>query len=166
MTIYSNHPTSSTTGYENDFACHFLGASAREARRWAHRMVRPGSIDDSTGRPGCAGLSGKIGYQLHSTCSPGSARDSTARPGNRRYAISTIILGRAHNQSHSTNSPPSRRQRSTSGGKWSQTHQIPESESGDCSIRKPASKEMISHPVELCETAVCFLHIHLIGTNV
>ena len=30
----------------------------------------------------------------------------------------------------------------------------------------PASKEMISDSVELCETAVCFLHIQLIGTNV
>ena len=31
---------------------------------------------------------------------------------------------------------------------------------------KPASKEMISDSVELCETEVCFLHIQLIGTNV
>ena len=30
----------------------------------------------------------------------------------------------------------------------------------------PASKEMISDSVELCETDVCFLHIQLIGTNV
>ena len=30
----------------------------------------------------------------------------------------------------------------------------------------PVSKEMISDSVELCETAVCFLHIQLIGTNV
>ena len=30
----------------------------------------------------------------------------------------------------------------------------------------PASKEMISDSVELCETVVCFLHIQLIGTNV
>ena len=30
----------------------------------------------------------------------------------------------------------------------------------------PASKEMISDSVELCETEVCFLHIQLIGTNV
>ena len=30
----------------------------------------------------------------------------------------------------------------------------------------PASKEMISHSVELCETEVCFLHIQLIGTIV
>ena len=28
------------------------------------------------------------------------------------------------------------------------------------------SKEIISDSVELCETAVCFLHIQLIGTNV
>ena len=34
------------------------------------------------------------------------------------------------------------------------------------SILKPASKEMISDAVELCETEVCFLHIQLIGTNV
>ena len=31
---------------------------------------------------------------------------------------------------------------------------------------KPASKEMISDSVELCETEVCFLNIQLIGTNV
>ena len=30
----------------------------------------------------------------------------------------------------------------------------------------PASKEMISDSVELCETEDCFLHIQLIGTNV
>ena len=30
----------------------------------------------------------------------------------------------------------------------------------------PASKDMISDSVELCETAVCFLHIQLVGTNV
>ena len=30
----------------------------------------------------------------------------------------------------------------------------------------PASKEMISDSVELCETEVCLLHIQLIGTNV
>ena len=30
----------------------------------------------------------------------------------------------------------------------------------------PVSKEIISDSVELCETAVCFLHIKLIGTNV
>ena len=34
------------------------------------------------------------------------------------------------------------------------------------SMRKPASREMISVSVELCETAVCFLHIQLVGTNV
>ena len=33
-------------------------------------------------------------------------------------------------------------------------------------MRKPASREMISASVELCETEVCFLHIQLIGTNV
>ena len=38
-------------------------------------------------------------------------------------------------------------------------------------IRSPsnlnaASKEMISDSVELCETADCFLHVQLIGTNV
>ena len=30
----------------------------------------------------------------------------------------------------------------------------------------PASKEMISDSVEVCETEVCFLHIQLIGTIV
>ena len=34
------------------------------------------------------------------------------------------------------------------------------------SMRKPASREIISASVELCETEVCFLHIQLIGTNV
>ena len=35
------------------------------------------------------------------------------------------------------------------------------------SIRNPASREMISDSVELCETEeVCFLHIQLTGTNV
>ena len=34
------------------------------------------------------------------------------------------------------------------------------------SMRKPASREIISASVELCETDVCFLHIQLIGTNV
>ena len=34
------------------------------------------------------------------------------------------------------------------------------------SMRKPASGEMISASVELCETEVCFLHIQFIGTNV
>ena len=33
-------------------------------------------------------------------------------------------------------------------------------------ILNPASKDMISDSVELCETVVCFLHIQLIGTNV
>ena len=130
VTTQPKNATSSTTGYENDFACHFLGPSAREARRWAHRMVRPGSIDDSSGRSRSAGLSGKIGHQLHSTCSPGSTRDSTARLGNWRYADSTILLGRAHNQSQSTNSPPSRRQRSTSGGKWRRKKEEPWREFG------------------------------------
>ena len=34
------------------------------------------------------------------------------------------------------------------------------------SMRKPASREMISASVELCETEVCFLHVQLLGTNV
>ena len=34
------------------------------------------------------------------------------------------------------------------------------------SIRSPASREMTSDFVELCETEVCFLHIQLTGTNV
>ena len=33
-------------------------------------------------------------------------------------------------------------------------------------MREPASREIISASVELCETEVCFLHIQLIGTNV
>ena len=33
-------------------------------------------------------------------------------------------------------------------------------------MRKPASREMISASVELCETEVCFLPIQLIGTSV
>ena len=39
-------------------------------------------------------------------------------------------------------------------------------EQGIPSNLNPASKEMISDSVELCETEVCFLHIQLIGTNV
>ena len=33
-------------------------------------------------------------------------------------------------------------------------------------MRKPASREIISASVELCETEVCFLHTQLTGTNV
>ena len=33
-------------------------------------------------------------------------------------------------------------------------------------MRKPATREIISASVGLCETEVCFLHIQLIGTNV
>ena len=40
------------------------------------------------------------------------------------------------------------------------------SRAGNPSIRNPASREMISDSVELCETAVCFLHIQLTGKNV
>ena len=40
------------------------------------------------------------------------------------------------------------------------------SRAGKPSNISPVSKEMISDSVELCETAVCFLHIQLIGTNV
>ena len=32
------------------------------------------------------------------------------------------------------------------------------------SMRRPASREIISDSVELCETEVCFLHIQLLGT--
>ena len=39
-------------------------------------------------------------------------------------------------------------------------------ELGIPSMRKPASRKIISASVELCETEVCFLHIQLIGTNV
>ena len=34
------------------------------------------------------------------------------------------------------------------------------------SMRRPASKEITSDSVELCDTQVCFLHIQLVGTNV
>ena len=40
------------------------------------------------------------------------------------------------------------------------------SRAGKPSNLNPVSKEMISDSFELCETAVCFLHIQLIGTNV
>ena len=40
------------------------------------------------------------------------------------------------------------------------------SRAGIPSNLNPASKEMISDSVELCETEVCFLNIQLIGTNV
>ena len=40
------------------------------------------------------------------------------------------------------------------------------SRAGIPSMRKHASREMISASVELCETEVCFLQIQLIGTNV
>ena len=33
-------------------------------------------------------------------------------------------------------------------------------------MRKPSSEEITSDTVELCETAVCFLHIQLIGSSV
>ena len=40
------------------------------------------------------------------------------------------------------------------------------SRAGIPSMRKPASREIISASVELCETEVCFLHVQLTGTNV
>ena len=40
------------------------------------------------------------------------------------------------------------------------------SRAGIPSNLNPASKEMISDSVDLCETEVCFLHIQLIETNV
>ena len=40
------------------------------------------------------------------------------------------------------------------------------SRAGIPSFLNPAFKEMISDSVELCETAVCFSHIQLLGTNV
>ena len=40
------------------------------------------------------------------------------------------------------------------------------SHAGIPSNLNPASKEMISDSVELCETEVCFLHIQLVGRNV
>ena len=39
------------------------------------------------------------------------------------------------------------------------------SRAGIPSMRKPASREITSTSVELCETEVCFLHIQLIGTT-
>ena len=33
-------------------------------------------------------------------------------------------------------------------------------------MREPASKEITSDSLELCETEVCFLHIQLMRTNV
>ena len=45
-------------------------------------------------------------------------------------------------------------------------NQIPQFEARSPSNLNQASKEIISDPVELCETEVCFLHIQLIGTNV
>ena len=41
-------------------------------------------------------------------------------------------------------------------------NQIPEIKS----MRRPASREIVSDSVELCDTHVCFLHIQLTGTNV
>ena len=101
----------------------------------AHSTVRPGRIDDSTGRSRSAddsllGLKQPMKKVLVSReeavtsrtapVARGSTRDSTARPRNWGYADSTILLGRAHNESHSTNSPPSERQRRTSCGRWRQ----------------------------------------------
>ena len=40
------------------------------------------------------------------------------------------------------------------------------SSAGIASMRKPASREIISDSVEMCDTQACFLHIQLIGTNV
>ena len=44
--------------------------------------------------------------------------------------------------------------------------QFPQISAGLPSNLDPASKEMISDSVELCENEVCFLNIQLIGTNV
>ena len=40
------------------------------------------------------------------------------------------------------------------------------SRASNTSIRNPASRELTSDSVELCETEVCFLHIQLTGTSV
>ena len=40
------------------------------------------------------------------------------------------------------------------------------SSAGIASMRKPASREIISDSVELCDAQACFLHIQLIGTHV
>ena len=45
-------------------------------------------------------------------------------------------------------------------------HLSKRSRPGIPSMRKPASREINSASVELCETEVCFLHIQLMGTNV
>ena len=44
--------------------------------------------------------------------------------------------------------------------------QIPHVKRGYTVHLNPASKEIISDSVELCETEACFLHIQLIGANV
>ena len=52
-------------------------------------------------------------------------------------------------------------------GKWNTSITKPQrSRAGMPSIRKPATREIISASVELCETEVCFLHLQLTGTNV
>ena len=45
-------------------------------------------------------------------------------------------------------------------------NKIPKIKSWSPTMRKPASREIISASVELCESDVCFLHIQLVGTNV
>ena len=53
------------------------------------------------------------------------------------------------------------------GGEWNTSiTKSQRSSAGIPSMRKPASREITSASVELCETEVCFLHIQLIGTNV
>ena len=53
------------------------------------------------------------------------------------------------------------------GTEWSTSiTKFQRSRAGIPSMRKLASREIISASVELCETEVCFLHIQLVGTNV
>ena len=53
------------------------------------------------------------------------------------------------------------------GTKWNtSTTKSQRMRAGIPSVRKAASREMISASVEPCETEVCVLHIQLVGTNV
>ena len=53
------------------------------------------------------------------------------------------------------------------GKKWNTSMtKFQRSRAGIPSMRKPASREIISASVELCETEICFLHIQLVDPNV
>ena len=50
---------------------------------------------------------------------------------------------------------------------WKIWHIVSQNDSiGKASVRIPASSDMSSASVDECDTAVCFLLIHVIGTNV